>query len=135
MTLFYFLIFIFSCFTLSYSGTWIVKSLVKIARFLKWKSFVVASLLMGLSTSLPEIFVGITSAMHNESELILGVIIGSNIIALTLVVGIGALKDGLTLKRKTENLFLKRKSKKFLQSLILSSLILLQHWVPLLLML
>ena len=97
----YFLLFIASCFTLSYSGTWIVKSLVKIARFLKWKSFVISSVLMGFSTSLPETFIGITSALHGESELILGVVVGSNIIALTLIVGIGAiLKNGLILEGK-----------------------------------
>ena len=101
MTWFYFSIFIISCFVLSYSGAWIVKSLIKIARFLKWKSFVVSSVLMGFSTSLPETFIGITSALHNESGLILGVVIGSNIIALTIVVGIGAvLTKGLTLKKK-----------------------------------
>jgi len=97
----YFLLFIISCLVLSYSGTWIVKSLVRIARFLKWKAFVVSSVLMGLSTSLPETFIGITSALHNEPELILGVVVGSNIIALTIVIGIGAmLTGGLTLKKK-----------------------------------
>ena len=102
MPWFYLLLFIISCFTLSYSGTWIIKSLVRIARFLKWKSFVVSSVLMGFSTSLPETFIGITSALHNESNLIFGVIIGSNIIALTIVIGIGAiLTKGLTLKKKT----------------------------------
>ena len=97
----YFLLFIISCLVLSYSGTWIVRSLIRIARFLKWKAFIVSSVLMGLSTSLPEIFIGITSALHNEPELILGVVIGSNIIALTIVIGIGAmLTGGLTLKKK-----------------------------------
>ena len=97
----YFLLFIVSCLTLSYSGAWIVKSLVKIARFLKWKSFVISSVLMGFSTSLPEIFIGITSALHNESELMLGIVIGSNMIALTIVIGIGAiLTNGLMLNKK-----------------------------------
>ena len=97
----YFLLFIVSCLALSYSGAWIVKSLVKIARFLKWKSFVISSVLMGFSTSLPETFIGVTSALHNEPELILGVVIGSNIIALTIVVGVGAiLTNGLTLRKK-----------------------------------
>ena len=97
----YFLLFIVSCLTLSYSGAWIVKSLVKIARFLKWKSFVISSVLMGFSTSLPEIFIGITSALHGESELMLGIVIGSNMIALTIVIGIGAvLTNGLMLNKK-----------------------------------
>jgi len=101
MACLYFLLFITSCLVLSYSGAWIVKSLVKIARFLKWKSFVISSVLMGFSTSLPETFIGITSALHNESNLILGVVIGSNIIALTIVVGVGAfLTNGLTLRKK-----------------------------------
>ena len=102
ITLFYFFLFLASCFVLSYSGTKIVKSLIKISRFLNWKSFVVSSLLMGLSTSLPEIFVGITSALHNQSELLLGVIIGSNMIALTILIGMGAIfKKEIKIEKKT----------------------------------
>ncbi len=94
MPLLYFLLFIVSCFALSYAGNQIVDSLVHISRFLKWKAFVVSSILMGLSTSLPEVFLGVTSAFNNHPEIILGVVIGSNLIAATIIIGVTAISTG-----------------------------------------
>ncbi|UZE93040.1 MAG: sodium:calcium antiporter [Candidatus Nealsonbacteria bacterium] len=97
----YILIFIISCLVLIRSGVWVVKSLTKIAQFLKWKEFIVASVLIAFSTSFPEIFIGITSALHQKPELSFGNIIGSNIIVLTLVITIGViLAGGLKFKGK-----------------------------------
>jgi cation:H+ antiporter len=90
----YILIFLISCLFLIRSGTRIVKSLTKIARYLEWKEFVVASLLMAFTTSLPESFVGIFSAFHETPQLSFGNVIGSNIVALTLIIGMGALITG-----------------------------------------
>lgn len=87
----YILIFIISCLILARSSTWIIRSLIRIARFLKWQEFVVASLLMAFATSLPELFVAIFAAIHKEPHLSFGNVIGSNIVALTLVTGISAL--------------------------------------------
>ena len=91
MFYFYILIFIASCLLLIRSGTWVVGSLVRIAKALGWKKFVVASVLMAFATSLPELFIGITSAFHQRPQLSFGNIIGANIIVLTLVAGGGAL--------------------------------------------
>ncbi len=97
----YILIFILSCFVLVRAGAWIVRSLTRIAQFLGWREFVVASILMAFTTSLPEIFIGLTSALHQTPELSVGNIIGSNIIILTLVVGIAAIvANGLKLEGK-----------------------------------
>lgn len=102
MIVLYILMFAVSCIALIYTGTWIVQYLVKIARFLEWKEFVVASFIMTFVTSLPELFVAASSAFHNQPILSLGNIMGSNIIALTLVMGIGGLvAGGLDLKEKT----------------------------------
>ncbi len=93
------LIFGISCLILIKSGTLVVKALTRIAQFLGWKEFIVASILMAFATSLPEIFIGITSALHQRPELSFGNVIGSNIIALTLVIGIGAvLAHGIKLE-------------------------------------
>ncbi len=98
----YLLIFIVSCAALVYSGTRIVKFLAKIARFLEWKEFIVASFLMTFITSLPELLIGLSSAYHQKPLLSLGNIMGSNIIVLTLVMGVGGiLAGGLELKEKT----------------------------------
>jgi cation:H+ antiporter len=90
----YILIFIVSCVALIKSGVLVVRSLTRIAQFLKWKEFILASVLMAFSTSLPEIFVSITSALHQQPELSFGNIIGSNILALTVVIGIGVVLSG-----------------------------------------
>ena len=87
----YSLIFIVSSLVLVRSGLWVVKAIIKISQFLKWKEFIVATFLMAFSTSLPELFIGITSAIHGKPELSFGMIIGSNIIVLTLVMGLGAI--------------------------------------------
>jgi len=87
----YILIFIVSSFILVRSGMWVVKALIRIAQFLKVREFIVASFLMALATSLPEIFVGVTSAISKKPELPFGVVIGSNIVALTVMVALGAL--------------------------------------------
>ena len=98
----YILIFILSCLVLVRSGTWVVEALVRIAQFFGWKEFVLGSILMAFSTSLPEVFIGISSAVAQKTELSFGVVIGSNIVALTLITGIGAiLSKGLWFKGKT----------------------------------
>ncbi|MBZ9578484.1 sodium:calcium antiporter [Patescibacteria group bacterium] len=97
----YIFIFIISCLILVRSGTWVVQALTKIAQFLKWREFIVTAVLMAFATSLPEIFIGISSALGKVPSLSFGTIIGSNIIALTLVIGIGTfLAKGLRFQGK-----------------------------------
>jgi len=96
------LFFIIACLVLAKAGTWTVKSLMRIADFLNWKKFIVASLFMGLATSMPEFFVGITAALSGKSELSFGNVIGSNIILMTLIIGVAVLLGGkIKLKGKT----------------------------------
>ncbi len=87
----YVLIFLVSCAVLVRSGTLLIRSLTRIAKFLKLTEFLVAFILMAFATSVPELFVGIMAALHGQSELSFGNIIGSNIINLTLAVAIGVL--------------------------------------------
>ena len=91
MIFLYIFIFIISCLILIRSGAWIVQALTRIARFLRWKEFIVASLLMAFTTSLPELFFAISSALHKKPELYFSNVIGSNIIVLTLIIGGGTL--------------------------------------------
>ena len=82
------IIFIVSCVILSKASDWLVESLVRIARFLQWREFTVAFILMAFATSLPELFVGISSAIQQKPALSFGNVIGSNIINLTVAVAI-----------------------------------------------
>ena len=56
--------------------------------------FAMTTFLLALATSLPELFVGITSALEGTPSLSLGNIIGSNIADLSLVIGGAALVGG-----------------------------------------
>ena len=82
------LFFAIACAVMVFSGTWLVKSLVKIARFLRITEFAAAFIIMAIATSLPELFVGISSALAKNPALALGNIVGANILDLTLIMGI-----------------------------------------------
>lgn len=81
-------IFLASCIVMVVSGSYIVRSLSKIASYLRLSEYVVGFILMAFSTSLPELFVGIRSAMAGTPELSLGTVIGSNIADLTIITGV-----------------------------------------------
>ncbi len=82
------LFFVIACLAMVLSGTWLVKSLTKIARFLRITEFAAAFIIMAIATSLPELFVGISSALAKNPALALGNILGANILDLTLIMGI-----------------------------------------------
>ncbi|MFA5431410.1 MAG: hypothetical protein WC319_00805 [Candidatus Paceibacterota bacterium] len=102
-TLFYILIFLASCFAFYLSGELIVKSLIKIAKFLGWKEFVVSFLVMAVVGSLPNLFVGISSALHGIPQLSFGDVIGGNVVDMTLAIALAAFfaKGGIPAKSKT----------------------------------
>ncbi|MFH1358461.1 MAG: hypothetical protein ABIH37_01070 [archaeon] len=85
INLFYFII---SCLILLVSGIFLVKSLTKISKFLGISEFSAAFIIMAFAASIPELFVGISSAISGTPELSLGNIIGANILNLTLISGI-----------------------------------------------
>src|SRR3989338_3968514 len=73
------------------SGIFLVKSLSTISKFLRLSEFIIGSILLAFATSLPEFFLGLTSALTGKNEIALGNIIGANLLDLTLVVGIPVL--------------------------------------------
>jgi len=103
-------LFVLSCLILILSGSSLVKSLSKIASFLSLSEFVAGFIIMAIATSLPELFVGITSALAKNTALALGTVIGSNIANLTLVAGIPILlARGIkirSVKTKTDAMYL-----------------------------
>jgi cation:H+ antiporter len=73
------------------AGELIVAALVRLSRYFKVTEFVMAFFVMALAGSLPNLFVGVTSALQGIPELSFGDIMGNNIIALTLAVAFGVL--------------------------------------------
>lgn len=92
--LLYFLAFIASATVLAYSSVLLVNTLTKIAVKLRISEFLVGFLLVAVGSSLPELLVGIVAATEREPLLSLGNVIGSNIVNLTIVLGIPALVAG-----------------------------------------
>ncbi|MBN2422122.1 sodium:calcium antiporter [Candidatus Woesearchaeota archaeon] len=96
--LFFFLV---ACIVLVKSSGYLVKSLVKISSFFRLNEFTVGFIIMAVSTSLPELFVGIVTALNKQPIFALGNAVGSNIIDMTIVIGIVTLlARGIKIKSK-----------------------------------
>jgi len=99
----YIIIFIISCALLFESSKLVIKSLLRIAKFLGWKEFVVAFLAMSFAASLPNLFVGISSAIYKIPQLSFGDVVGGNVIDLTLAIALAVLftKGGIVAESRT----------------------------------
>lgn len=91
MIILYILIFAISVILLLWSGRWLVDSLARISQFLGWREFIVAFFVMAFAGTIPNLFVGISSALHGIPELSFGDIVGGNVVDLTLAIAIAAL--------------------------------------------
>ncbi|MDP4030730.1 MAG: sodium:calcium antiporter [Candidatus Beckwithbacteria bacterium] len=72
----------------------ISESLNHLSRITRMGKFAITSFLLAFATSVPELVVGITAALEGRPSLSLGVILGSNIANLSLVIGTAALIGG-----------------------------------------
>ncbi len=87
----YIFIFIASCILLYFSGEIVVGNLMKVAKFLSWREFVVTYFLISFASSVPELFIGIFSALNKIPQLALGDVVGANVVNLTLAVALATL--------------------------------------------
>lgn len=87
------------------SGSIMVKSLSKIASYIHMSEYTIGFIILAFGTSIPELFIGISSAINKTSGLIMGTVIGSNIANLTIIIGIPILMGkGLVIhSKKTKN--------------------------------
>jgi len=83
--LFHFFLFVFSAFLLLWSSNWLVSSVSQIARYLKWREFVIAFFVMAVVASFPNLFVGVIAALNDAPELSFGDVVGNSVVDLTLV--------------------------------------------------
>jgi len=83
-----------SSFVLIKSTDILIASLTKISQITKIGRYTTTAIILGLATSLPELFVGIVSALEGRPSLSLGNVIGSNIANLSLVIGGAAIIAG-----------------------------------------
>jgi len=101
MIILYIILIFIGCVVLVKSADLVIKNLTRIATTFHWSEFVVSFIIVAIATSLPEIFIGLVSAINQVSTLSLGNVIGANIINLTLILGLVAIiGHGLSLKTK-----------------------------------
>jgi cation:H+ antiporter len=95
-------IFIISIFVLSWLSSSFIKTLVEVAKYLKWREFIVAFFVMGFAASLPNLFVDLSAALQGLPQISFGDIIGGNLIDLTLIMAIVVLfsKDKVSTNSK-----------------------------------
>lgn len=86
--IFFVIVFLFSCFLLSWLSSRLVSSLVQVGQYLRWREFVIAFFVMAFAASLPDLFVDLNAALHGAPQLAFGDVIGGNLVDLTLVMAI-----------------------------------------------
>jgi len=84
-------ILIVSALLLLWAANMLVTSITNVARYLKWLEFVVAFFVMAIAASIPNLFVGIFSALQGIPELSFGDVVGNSIVDLTLVAALAVL--------------------------------------------
>jgi len=78
-------------FLLVKSAEWVIVSLRRISKKSKVGVFAVSAIILAVGTSLPELFVGISSSLNGTPNISLGVVLGSNIANIALITGLVAL--------------------------------------------
>lgn len=81
-------IFLASCFILSWLSSKFIKSLTEVAKYLRWREFIVAFFVMGFAASLPNLFVDLNAAMRGMQQISFGDIMGGNLVDLSLSMAI-----------------------------------------------
>lgn len=75
---------------LYFGGQWTVNSATTIARSLGISEFLIASTIIAVGTSLPELVTSIKAALKNNVDLAIGNVVGSNIFNVLWILGITA---------------------------------------------
>ncbi len=88
---------------MAFSGKWLIDALSRVGICFKLKEFVLAFFVVGIGSTIPNLVIGIFSAMNGIPELSFGDVVGSNIFDISMVVGLAALlsKGGLSSNSRT----------------------------------
>lgn len=96
------LVFIVSILALSWLSSRLVGTLIVIAKYLKWREFIIAFFVMAFAASLPNLFVDVNAAMNGMPEVAFGDIVGGNLLDLTLVMAVAVLFSAKSLPAESE---------------------------------
>lgn len=87
------------CLGLYFGGDLLLKGASAIGRKLGWSAAVIGFVLISLGTSAPELFVSAGAALQGYGDVAAGNVVGSNIVNIAIVLGLGALIMPLTINR------------------------------------
>ncbi len=85
------IIFIVASIMLYLSSEEIIKGLTRLSRYLGVTEFILSFFIIAVAASIPNLFVGVTSALRGLPELSFGDIMGNNIVALSVGIGLATL--------------------------------------------
>ncbi len=91
---FIFIVFIISFLLVLWAGRVLPKTINGISRILHLSEFITAFLLLSFATSVPELFIGIFSAVQGIPLLSFGNIMGANLVGISLVIGLSVVIAG-----------------------------------------
>ncbi len=99
----YILLFAFSCLLLALASKALVDSLANVALYLRIREFIVSFFVIAFGVSIPNLVVGVISALQGMPELSLGDVLGGNIVDLSLAVGLAGIFSlkGIPTKSRT----------------------------------
>nr|WP_321407970.1 calcium/sodium antiporter [uncultured Carboxylicivirga sp.] len=84
---------------LFFSGDWLVKASVNLARHFKVSTLVIGITVVAFGTSAPELIVSLSAVFSDSSDISVGNVIGSNIANIALVLGLVAIIFPVKVKR------------------------------------
>lgn len=84
------------------SADFLVDSSVAIAQRAKISNFIIGLTIVGMGTSAPELFVGISSALNDSGDVAMGNVVGSNIANILLILGVSATILPFAIERTTQ---------------------------------
>jgi cation:H+ antiporter len=83
--------FIVAIFVLSWLSSRLISTLADIAKYLRWREFIIAFFVMAFAACLPNLFVDLNAVLNKMPEIAFGDIVGGNLVDLTLVIAIAVL--------------------------------------------
>ena len=87
------------CLGLYFGGDLLLRGATTIGRKLGWSAAVIGFVLISLGTSAPELFVSARAALQGYGDVAAGNVVGSNIVNIAIVLGLGALIMPLAINR------------------------------------
>lgn len=80
---------------------WLVEGSSSIAKRFHIPEIIIGLTIVSIGTSMPELFVSVTSALDGYSDMAMGNVIGSNVCNLLLILGLSSIIKSVTFQRET----------------------------------